>query len=161
MIPPVLTSRGGLGSSFSQLFGFGYPGYGGQLTLNLPLKNRGAQAELGTALVARHRDGYSAQQAQEQITLEVSSAVHHLEEAKLTLSAGKTAQDLAQKALAAEQRKYELGSQTIFSSSTRRPGWLRRNRICCKRKSAIKSPKPAWTTPPEPFWNPITCRLPN
>jgi outer membrane protein TolC len=35
-------------------------------------------------------------------------------EAKLTLAAGKAALDLAQKALAAEQRKYELGSQTIF-----------------------------------------------
>jgi outer membrane protein len=114
VIPPQLTSRGGLGSSLSQLFGFGYPGYGAQLTLNLPIKNRGAQAELGTALVSRHRDQYSAQQVQEQITLEVSNAVHQLEEAKLTLSAGKTALDLAQKALAAEQRKYELGSQTIF-----------------------------------------------
>jgi outer membrane protein TolC len=51
---------------------------------------------------------------QEQITQEVSNAIHQLEEAKLTLSAGKTALDLAQKSLAAEQRKYELGSETIF-----------------------------------------------
>jgi outer membrane protein len=114
VIPPQLTSRGGLGSSFSQLFGFGYPGYGAQLTLNLPVKNRQAQAELGNALVSRHRDQYSEQSLQEQITLEVSNAVHQLEEAKLTLSAGKAALDLAQKALVAEQRKYELGSQTIF-----------------------------------------------
>lgn len=114
VIPPQLTSRGGLGSSFSQLFGFSYPGYGAQLTLNLPVKNRRAQAELGSALVSRHRDQYSEQLLQEQITLEVSNAVHQLEEAKLTLSAGKAALDLAQKALAAEQRKYELGSQTIF-----------------------------------------------
>jgi outer membrane protein len=114
VIPPQLTSRGGLGSSFSQLFGFGYPGYGAQLTLNLPIKNRQAQAELGSALVSRHRDQYSELSLQEQITLEVSNAVHQLEEAKLTLSAGKAALDLAQKALAAEQRKYELGSQTIF-----------------------------------------------
>jgi outer membrane protein len=114
VLPPQLISRGGLGSSFSQLFGFGYPGYGGQLTLNLQIKNRGAQAELGGALVSRHRDQYSAQLVQEQITQEVSNAIHQLEEAKLTLSAGKTALDLAQKSLAAEQRKYELGSETIF-----------------------------------------------
>jgi outer membrane protein len=114
VVPPALTSRGGLPSSFTQLFGFGYPGYGEQLTLNLPVRNRGAQAELGSALVSRHRDQYSAQQLQEQITLEVSNAVHQLEEAKLTLAAGKAALDLAQKALSAEQRKYELGSQTIF-----------------------------------------------
>jgi outer membrane protein len=109
-----LISRGGLGSSFSQLFGFGFPGYGASLTLNLPVKNRAAQADLGSALVSRHRDLYSAQLVREQITLEVTNAVHQLEQAKLTLAAGKTAVDLAQKALAAEQRKYELGAGTVF-----------------------------------------------
>jgi outer membrane protein len=109
-----LISRGGLGSSFNQLFGFGFPGYGVTLTLNLPLKNRAAQADLGDALTSRHRDLYSAQQVREQVTLEVSNAVHQLEQSKLTLAAGKTALDLAQKTLAAEQRKYELGAETIF-----------------------------------------------
>jgi len=109
-----LVSRGGLGASFDQLFGFGYPGYGAILTLNLPLKNRSAQADLGTTLTSRHRDLYFAQQVREQVTLEVSNAVHQLEVAKLILAAGKTALDLAQRTLAAEQRKYELGAETIF-----------------------------------------------
>ena len=109
-----LISPGGLGSSFNQLFGFGYPGYGATLTLNLPIRNRGAQAELGNALVARHRDLYSGEQIQEQVMLDVSNSIHQLEQAKLTLAAGKTALDLAQKALTAEQRKYELGAETIF-----------------------------------------------
>ena len=113
-ITSQLISRGGLGSSFNQLFGFGFPGYGATLTLNLPIKNRAAQADMGSALTARHRDLYSAQQVREQITLEVSNSVHQLEVAKLSLAAGKTALDLAQKTLAAEQRKYELGAQTIF-----------------------------------------------
>jgi len=109
-----LISRGGLGSSFNQLFGFGFPGYGATLALNLPIKNRAAQADLGNALVSRHRDMYSAQQIQEQVLLDVSNSIHQLELAKLTLAAGKTALDLAQKELTAEQRKYELGAQTIF-----------------------------------------------
>ena len=109
-----LISRGGLGSSFNQLFGFGFPEYGGRLTLTLPIKNRAAQAEMGSALVSRHRDLYSAQQVREQITLEVANTVHQLEEAKLTLVAGKSALDLAQKEVAAEQRKYDLGEKTIF-----------------------------------------------
>jgi len=110
----ALISQGGLGSSLGQLFGFGFPGYGASLTLNLPIRNRGAQAELGSALVSRHRDQYSELQTREQITLEVGNAVHQLEQAKLTLAAGKTALDLAQKTLTAEQRKYELGAETIF-----------------------------------------------
>jgi outer membrane protein TolC len=109
-----LMARSGLGTSLNQLFGFGFPGYGGTLTLNLPIRNRAAEADLGTALVARRRDLYTGQQVREQIALDVRSAVHQLEEAKLTLEAGKTALDWAQKSLAAEQRKYQLGAVNIF-----------------------------------------------
>jgi outer membrane protein len=109
-----LVSQGGLGSSLSQLFAFGFPGYGATLTLNLPLRNRGAHAELGSALVSRHRDQYSAQQVREQVILNVTNGIRQLEQAKLTLAAGKISLDLAQKALSAEQRKYELGAETIF-----------------------------------------------
>jgi outer membrane protein TolC len=113
-VPPQLVSRGGLGDSINQLFGFSFPGYGATLSLNFPIRNRSAQADLGTALATRHRDLYSEQQAREQITFDVNNAVHQLEESKLTLEAGKTAVDLAEKTLAADQRKYELGSETVF-----------------------------------------------
>jgi outer membrane protein TolC len=112
-VGPVMT-RGGLGTSLNQVFGFGFPGYGATLTLNLPIRNRAAQADLGTALVARHHDLYSAQQAREEITMEVRNAVHQLEQSKLTIVAGKTYLDLAQKMLSAEQRKAQLGAQNLF-----------------------------------------------
>jgi outer membrane protein TolC len=107
-------TRGGLMTSLNQLFNFGFPGYGATLTLNLPIKNRGAQAGLGTALVNRHRDLYSAQQAREQIKQEVANAVHQLEQAKLSIAAGRTALDLAQKTLDAEHRKAQLGAENVF-----------------------------------------------
>jgi outer membrane protein len=109
-----LISPGGLGTSFNQMFGFGFPGYGGTLTLNLPIRNRGAKANLGTALVARRHDLYTSQITREQIVQQVKDSVHLLEEAKLTLAAGKTSLELAQKSLAADQRKYELGAETNF-----------------------------------------------
>jgi outer membrane protein TolC len=105
---------GGFGSSFSQLFGFGYPGYGGTLNLTLPIKNRAGQANLGTALVSRSRDLYTGRQTQEQITREVTLAIQQLEEAKLALAAGKASFELAQKSLTADQRKFELGAETNF-----------------------------------------------
>jgi outer membrane protein len=109
-----LISPGGFGSSMGQTFGFGFPGYGGALTLNLPIRNRGEQARLGSALVSRSHDQYNARQIQEQITQQVTDAVHLLEEAKQALEAGKISFDLAQKSLASDQRKFELGAETNF-----------------------------------------------
>ena len=101
-------------SSLSQLANFSYPTYGAQLSLTLPIRNRAAQAEMGTALVSRRSDLYNERQLREQVQLDVSNAVHQLEQAKLSIAAGKEALDLAKKTMAAEQRKYDLGSETIF-----------------------------------------------
>jgi outer membrane protein len=112
--PPQLISTGGFGDSMTQLFGFAYPSYGFGLTLNLPVKNRSAQAALGNALVSRRHDLYSERQIREQITYDVSNAVHQLEQAKISMAASKEAVELARKTMAAEQRKYELGTGQIF-----------------------------------------------
>jgi outer membrane protein TolC len=109
-----LISSGGFGSSLDQVFGFGYPTYGGTLTLNLPVRNRGAQARLGSALVSRTHDLYNQRQTAEQITREVRDAVFQLDEAKQALSAAVVSFDLAKKTLAADQRKFELGAETNF-----------------------------------------------
>ena len=107
-------ATGGLSASLSQLFGFGYPTYSATLALTLPIRHRAAQAQLGNALVSRQQDLYTQRQLQERLTLEVSNAVHQLEQAKLSVAAANVSLDLAKKNLAAEQRKYELGSETIF-----------------------------------------------
>jgi outer membrane protein TolC len=101
-------------SSINQLFGFGFPTYVAQLSLSFPIKNRSAKAEMGNALVSRRADLYNERLLREQVLLDVSNAVHQLEQAKLTIVAGKEALDLANKTMAAEQRKYDLGSSTIF-----------------------------------------------
>jgi outer membrane protein TolC len=84
------------------------------LNLNLPIRNRAAQAGLGVALISHRRDLYLERQLREQITLDVSNAVHQLEQAKLSLAASREALELSRKNLAAEQRKYELGSNEVF-----------------------------------------------
>ncbi len=109
-----LTQPGGLGSSYSQLFSFGYPQYGGQIKLRLPVRNSAAQAQLGNALVSRSRDLYSQRQTQEQIVRDVRTASLQLEAARRAMSAAKQSLDLAKKSLAADQRKYELGAETNF-----------------------------------------------
>jgi len=112
--PPMLVSRGGLGDALSQIGGFGYPAYGFTLSLNLPIRNHSAEANLGNAMVARRRSQYQAREQEEDITLQVATAVHQLEQARISLDATRVALDLSRKSLEAEERKYQLGAQTIF-----------------------------------------------
>jgi outer membrane protein TolC len=84
------------------------------LQLRLPIHNSAAAADLGTALVSKRRSLYQMRSIQQSIATEVKNAVHDLEQAELVMTAAQTSRELAQKNLAAEQRKYELGAQTIF-----------------------------------------------
>jgi outer membrane protein len=110
----AVMSRGGFGDSWGQLTSFRYPTYGMNLQLHLPLRNSQAEANLGTAVASQRRNFYALRQQQQAVTLQVRNAVHQLEGNRLAIDAAKSALELAQKNLAAEQRKYELGAQTIF-----------------------------------------------
>ena len=113
-VPPVLLSTGGIGDSLNQMFGLKYPTYGGGITLRLPIKNHAAEADLADAKVTQHGDQYRQARTTQQVNLDVTNAVHQLEQAKLSLEAAKISRDLAQKNLQAEERKYQLGSSTVF-----------------------------------------------
>ncbi len=105
---------GGFWDAWDQLTGFNYPSYGMTLELRLPLRNRAAQADLGTALVGKKRTLYQIRQREQAVSLEVRNALNQLEGSAMSITAAQTAFELAKKTLAAEQRKYELGVQTIF-----------------------------------------------
>jgi outer membrane protein len=112
--PPQLIGKTGLGDSLGQTLHFTYPAYGAALSLSLPVKNHSAEANLADADASRRRDQYRERQTNQNITLEVTNAVHALEQAKLSMEASKVALDLAQKSLRADERKYELGAETVF-----------------------------------------------
>jgi outer membrane protein len=113
-LPPVVINQGGLGDALRQLRSFDFPTYGFSLQLRLPVKDRGVQADLGNALVGKRRSLYQLRSLEQAVTLEVRNAIHQLEQAKLSIAASRIARDLTQKNLEAEQRKYELGTQTLF-----------------------------------------------
>ena len=69
---------------------------------------------LGSAMVAQQRSMYTLRQREQAVTLEARNAIHQLEQAKLSMAAARIAVDVARKNLQAEERKYELGAQTIF-----------------------------------------------
>lgn len=113
-LPPIVIRQGGLGDALRQLRSFDFPTYGFSLQLRLPVKDRGVQADLGTALVGKRRSLYQLRSLEQAVTLEVRNAIHQLEQSKLSIAASRIARDLTQKNLEAEQRKYELGTQTLF-----------------------------------------------
>jgi outer membrane protein len=104
----------GLGNTLSQSFRFAYPAYGASLFLSLPVRNHSAEANLADSLVSRRRDQYQERATNQNITLDVTTAVHALEAAKLGMEAAKVAVDLAKDTLRADERKYELGSEAVF-----------------------------------------------
>lgn len=108
------TTNGPFLEALDQTFGFSQPTYGAGLSLNLPIHNYAAKSAYASAEVNKRRDLYSDRQIRQQITLDVANAVHQLEQSKLSMEAAKIALNLAQKNMQAEQRKYELGAETLY-----------------------------------------------
>lgn len=111
---PVVISTGGFTNSLNQVGSFSFPTYGLTLQLTLPVHNSSAQADLGAALVSKRRALYQKRSLEQSINTEVKNAVHDLEQAELVITAAQTSRDLSAKNLSAEERKYQLGAETIF-----------------------------------------------
>jgi outer membrane protein len=113
--PDAFTSvPGGFSDSLSQMFGFGYPIYSFGLQLRLPIKNHQASADMADALVAKKRDSLNVRNVQQQVRLDVLTAVNQVESSGDAMKLSVTALEFARKYLEAEQKKYELGTSTIF-----------------------------------------------
>ena len=105
---------GGFGDSLNQLFGFGYPVYGFGLRLRLPIRNRGAEADMADAVINKRRDALQARAVEQQVRLDVLTAVNQVESSKASLDLSIQSRDFAQKRMDAENKKYELGTSQIF-----------------------------------------------
>ncbi len=110
----VRMTPGGLGDAFNQMFNFDYPVYAFGLTLRLPLRDRAAAATLADALLTKRLDSLRLRALEQSIRQEVLNAVTNVESSKASVKLATVNRDLAQKALDAEQKKYELGVNTIY-----------------------------------------------
>ena len=105
---------GGWGDSWSQLFGFNYPVYGFGIQLFLPIRNRAASADYADALVSKRLDTLRLRNLQQQVRQEVLNAISQVENSRASVELAKVALDFAQKRVEAEQKKYDLGTITLF-----------------------------------------------
>jgi outer membrane protein TolC len=112
--PPTILTRGGIGDALAQVRSRNFPSYNVNLQLSFPWRNRAARAALADAHIAQEQTRYTLRRQTQDITLEVRQVVHNIEQAKLQMNAARLNREIAQKYLAAEQRKHELGVVTLF-----------------------------------------------
>jgi len=111
---PVVPIAGGLGDALGGVFGFNNPIYGFGLTLRLPIKDRRTAADLSDAVNQRRLDALKQRSTEENIRLQVVTAINQIDSGKESIRIATIARDLAQKRVDADQKRYELGATTLF-----------------------------------------------
>jgi outer membrane protein TolC len=107
----LTTVPGGISDALSQMFGFGFSSYQLGLRLTLPIKSRVASADMADAVVRKRQDVLTLRTTQQGVRLDILNGITNVESSKESVKLAKVAQDYAQKALDAENKKYELGTE--------------------------------------------------
>jgi outer membrane protein len=105
-------STGGYSSAFSDLFKNNSPDYSVGINVNIPLRNRGAQADQIRSQLEYRQAQLHLQQLQNQIGIEVRNAQFALVQNRSRVTAARKARDLAQQTFDIEQKKKALGAST-------------------------------------------------
>src|SRR5437667_2955066 len=105
----------GAGQSLFQGFSAQYPEYASGVTIQMPLRNRAAQADNLRARLEQQQLQVSEQQLRLQVELEVRQAMVSVTQGKAQVEAANEALKLAGEVLAAEQSKLESGVSTIYN----------------------------------------------
>jgi outer membrane protein TolC len=111
VLPPV---PGGITDAFGQMFGFSYPTWQFSLSLQLPLRDRAAAANLADAVVAKRINVLNQRSTEQQIRQDVLTAVTQVESSRDGVKLAKIAVDFARQRVEADQKRYELGAITVF-----------------------------------------------
>ncbi len=115
LVPSIDSSLiGGYGNALDQLATRKYPSYGVGLNINLPLRNRIAQADVTRDEILLRQSQVLQQQLRKQAQLEVEDAVIAMRRARSSYDAAVQTQTLQQESLDAEQAKFDVGASTSF-----------------------------------------------
>jgi outer membrane protein len=105
----------GLGKALGDMFSGLYPEFNAQLSLSIPIRNRQAQADNATALLTERQDQTRYRQTMNNVAIDVRNAQIALEQARAVLDAAAKTRDLDQQTLDAEQKKFQIGTSTLFN----------------------------------------------
>jgi outer membrane protein len=108
---PVFPTRG-YADTLQQLVNSTAPDKGVGLQLNIPLRNRAAQALQVRGELEYRQQQMALQQVQNRVSIEVRQAQFAVEQNRASVASAKAAVDYAQQSLDAEQKKYQFGTST-------------------------------------------------
>ncbi len=114
LIPGVDYLAGGYGNLLAQIFRRNYPNYSAGFSLNIPLRNRAAQADYAISALELRQNELNIRRSLNQVRVDVQNAVIGLDQAKARYEAAARARVLSEQTLSADQRKLELGASTPF-----------------------------------------------
>jgi outer membrane protein TolC len=106
---------GGYGTVLSQLFARNFPNYGAGFNLNIPLRNRAAQAQVVNDHLALRQQQLGLQRLENQVRVDVQNALIGLTQARAQFLSAQKQRILMAQTLDAEQKKLALGASTIYN----------------------------------------------
>ncbi len=105
---------GGYGQSLSNLFRNEFRAWRFGVNINLPIRNRTAEGNLGRALAEGKQLDVQRQRTEQTIEVEVRNALQAVETAKKRVEAAKNSRINAELQYQSEQRKFDAGQSTNF-----------------------------------------------
>jgi outer membrane protein len=106
---------GGYGRVLEQLFYRNFPNYSIGVNLNVPIRNRAAQAQVISDELTYRQQQLSLQRLENQVRVDVQNGMIGVSQARAQYQAALKAQVLQLQTLDAEQKKLALGASTIYN----------------------------------------------
>ncbi len=127
-LPPTATATipgnlvGGYGDSLLNLGANRYNNFRVGVQVNLPLRNRTAEAQLGRSLVEGQRIRAQREQLEQLIQVDVRNALQIVRTAESRLRAAAAARNASEQQYQSEQRRFDAGQSTLFLVLERQTG---------------------------------------
>src|SRR6267142_2493551 len=112
--PVTGVSQAGFGDAMSSVFHNNFPDYQVSLNVQIPIRNRSAQADNQRAILFQHQLEAQLQLLKNSALLDVRNTYIALTQDRAQVDAASKARELQQQTFDAEQKKYQLGASTVY-----------------------------------------------
>jgi outer membrane protein TolC len=106
--------QAGFGDALSSVFHNNFPDYQVSLNVQIPIRNRSAQADNQRAILFQHQLEAQLQLLKNTALLDVRNTYIALTQDRAQVDAASKARELQQQTFDAEQKKYQLGASTVY-----------------------------------------------